>query len=117
MSNGLTRNDEATPVEMLPGVVRRTLNEGAQTMLCELRMAKGSAIPPHTHPHEQTGYLVSGRFRFRLGDQWQEMTAGDSWCVPGDVEHEVEVLEETVAIDIFSPPRDEYRDPGSGTQA
>ena len=39
-----------------------------------------------------------------------ELTAGDSWCVPGGVEHEVEVLEDTVAIDIFSPPREEYRD-------
>lgn len=112
MPDGLTKNDEATPVEMLPGVVRRTLNEGAHTMLCELRMAKGSHIPAHTHPHEQTGYLASGRFRFRMGDRWVEMHAGDSWCVPGGVEHEVEVLEDTIAIDVFSPPREEYRDPG-----
>jgi quercetin dioxygenase-like cupin family protein len=112
MANGLTRNSEATPVEMLPGITRRTLNEGAHTMLCELIMKAGSAVPSHTHPHEQTGYLASGRFRFRLGDTWQEMRAGDSWCVPGGVEHEVEVIEDTVAIDIFSPPRDEYRDPG-----
>ncbi|MBI2765217.1 MAG: cupin domain-containing protein [Chloroflexi bacterium] len=112
MPNGLTKNDEATPIDMLPGVVRRTLNEGAHTTLCELHLAKGSSIPPHTHPHEQTGYLARGRFRFRLGDRWMEMTAGDSWCVPGGVEHEVDVLEDTVAIDVFSPVREEYRDPG-----
>jgi len=111
MADGLTGNEEATPVEMLPGIVRRTLNEGARAMLCELTMKAGSLVPAHTHPHEQIGYLASGRFRFRLGDRWMEMGPGDSWCVPGGVEHEVEVLEDTVAIDVFSPPRDEYRDP------
>jgi quercetin dioxygenase-like cupin family protein len=111
MADGLTRNDEATPVEMLPGILRRTLNEGSHTMLCELRMAKGSVVPAHTHPHEQIGYLASGRFRFRLGEHWQEMAPGDSWCVPGGVEHEVEVLEDSIAVDVFSPPREEYRDP------
>lgn len=111
MPDGLNLNDEATPIEMLPGVVRRTLSEGAHTMLCELQMKAGSVIPAHTHPHEQTGYLASGRFRFRLGHRWQEFGPGDSWCVPGGVEHEVEVLEDTIAIDVFSPPREEYRDP------
>ena len=51
MPNGLTKNSEATPVEMLPGIFRRTLNEGVHTMLCELRMAAGTVIPGHTHPH------------------------------------------------------------------
>jgi len=114
MPNGLTKNSEATPVEMVPGIFRRTLNQGVHTMLCELRMTAGTAIPAHTHPHEQIGYLASGRFHFRLGDTWMELTAGDSWCVPGGVEHEVEVLEDTIAIDIFSPPREEYRDPMHG---
>ena len=114
MADGLTHNSEATPVEMAPGITRRTLNEGVDTMLCELRMAKGSHIPSHTHPHEQTGYLASGRFRFRLGDRWEEFGPGDSWCVPGGVDHEVEVLEDAIAIDVFSPPREEYRDPKHG---
>ncbi|MFQ5381973.1 MAG: cupin domain-containing protein [Dehalococcoidia bacterium] len=109
---GLTGNGEATAVEMLPGIVRRTLSEGEHTMLCELRMAAGSTVPAHTHPHEQTGYLASGKFRFRLDDEWRELQAGDSWCVPGGVDHEVEVIEDSIAIDVFSPPREEYRDPG-----
>jgi quercetin dioxygenase-like cupin family protein len=113
----LVRNHEATPIEMLPGITRRQLTEGRHTMLVELRMAAGSHVPAHTHPHEQTGYLASGRFRFRLGERWLELGPGDSWSVPGGVEHEVEVLEDTVAVDIFSPPRDEYRDPNRPPRA
>lgn len=115
MPHGFTTNHDATPIDMLPGIVRRTLGEGSETMLCELQMEKGSHVPPHTHPHEQTGYLVSGRFRFRIGDEWRELGPGDSWSVPGNIDHEVEVLEESVAIDVFSPPRDEYRDPKFAT--
>src|SRR2546428_9791509 len=62
-------NSAANPVEMLPGVVRRTLTDGDKMMLCEIRMEAGAVVPLHTHPHEQTGYLVSGRCRFKLGDE------------------------------------------------
>ena len=105
----LTGRDEANPVEMLPGVVRRTLNEGERTMLCEIALAKGSVVPLHTHPHEQIGYLSRGRIIFRIGDEERELREGDSWCVPSNVPHMVTTLEDSVAIDIFSPPRDEYR--------
>jgi quercetin dioxygenase-like cupin family protein len=116
MPHGITFNKTATAIDMLPGIVRRTLGEGEHTMLCELIMRKDSHIPGHTHPHEQTGYLVSGKFRFRIADEWFDVNPGDSWSVPGDVEHEVEVLEDSVAIDVFSPPRDEYRDPKYASQ-
>ncbi len=105
----LTARATASPVEMLPGVVRRTLNEGERTMLCEIELARGSVVPLHTHPHEQIGYLSRGRLRFVIGDEERELHEGDSWCVPGDVPHMVTALEDSVAIDIFSPPRDDYR--------
>src|SRR5438132_33554 len=68
-----------------------------------------TGVPLHTHPHEQTGYLVSGRCRFRLGDEIRELALGDTWIVPGGVEHEATALEPCVFVDVFSPPRDEYR--------
>lgn len=105
----LTARDSATAVEMFPGVVRRTLNTGDRTMLCEVELAKGAVVPLHTHPHEQIGYLSRGRVLFRIGDEERELREGDSWCVPGDVPHVVTALEDSIAIDIFSPPRDEYR--------
>jgi quercetin dioxygenase-like cupin family protein len=105
----LVHRSSATPVEMLPGVVRRTLTEGERTMLIEVTLAQGAVVPSHTHPHEQIGYLASGRLLFEIGDERRELSAGDSWLVPSNVPHQVTALEESVAIDIFSPPREEYR--------
>jgi quercetin dioxygenase-like cupin family protein len=105
----LTARDSVQPVEMLPGVVRRTLNAGERTMLCVVTLARGAVVPSHTHPHEQIGYLARGRLRFRIGDEERELAEGDSWLVPPNVPHVVTALEDSVAIDIFSPPREEYR--------
>jgi quercetin dioxygenase-like cupin family protein len=105
----LVHRSSATPVEMLPGVVRRTLTDGERMMLIEVTLDKGAVVPLHTHPHEQIGYLASGRLLFAVGDERRELAAGDSWLVPSNVPHQVTALEPSVAIDIFSPPREEYR--------
>jgi len=105
----LTHRSDATPVEMLPGVTRRTLNSSERLMLIEVVLAKGAVVPLHSHPHEQIGYLASGRLLFELGDQRRELGPGDSWLVPPNVLHQVTALEPSVAIDVFSPPREEYR--------
>jgi unsaturated pyranuronate lyase len=101
-------NNESTPVEMLPGVVRRTLSRGEKMLLCEITLVKGSVVPAHEHPHEQIGYVVRGRLRFRIADDEREVSAGDGYAIPSDVSHEVTALEESIAIDIFSPVREEY---------
>ncbi len=105
----LIDHDSVTPVEMFPGVVRRTITDGERLMLIEGTMDEGAVVPMHTHPHEQTGYLVSGRLLFELGDEKRELGAGDCWLVPSNVPHKVTALEDSVFIDIFSPPREEYR--------
>ena len=104
----LQSHDEAEEIEMFAGVSRRTLNHGDQTSIHELLMAKGSVVPEHTHPHEQTGYFVSGRLRFVMPGLAKDLDAGDSWIVPSEIPHEVTALEDSVAIDIFSPARTEY---------
>ncbi len=105
----LIDHDSAGPVEMLPGVVRRTLTDGDRMMLIEVTIYEGAIVPMHTHPHEQTGYLISGRFLFEIGDEKREIGPGDCWLVPPDVPHQVTALEPSVCVDIFSPPREEYR--------
>jgi quercetin dioxygenase-like cupin family protein len=95
-------------VPMLPGVERRTLVHGEKTLLAEFALKKGFAIPLHSHPHEQTGYLVSGRLRFTVGGETIDARPGDGWCVCGGVEHGVDILEDSIAIEVFSPVRDDY---------
>ena len=101
-------NAEATAVEMFPGVVRRTLTSGDRTTLCEITIAEGATVPAHTHPHEQAGYVASGRVRFAIDGDERELRAGDSYLVPGGATHEVTALEPSVCIDCFSPVREEY---------
>ncbi len=101
--------DSASPVEMFPGVVRRTLTDGDSLMLIEVTVEEGAVVPMHTHPHEQTGYLISGRFLFELGDEKREIGPGDCWLVPSNVPHQVTALDRCLALDIFSPQREDYR--------
>jgi quercetin dioxygenase-like cupin family protein len=104
-----TRHDAPTPVEMLPGIVRRTMTAGDKMMLIEVTLDPGAVVPMHTHPHEQTGYVVSGRMRLQIADETLDLNPGDAYMIPGGAEHEATALEPLVIVDIFSPPREEYR--------
>jgi quercetin dioxygenase-like cupin family protein len=95
-----------TPV--LEGVSMKTLVHGSATLLTEFRLQAGSRLPVHGHPHEQSGYLVSGRIRLRLGDRALELAPGAAWCVPAGVEHGADILEDSVAVEVFSPCREDY---------
>ena len=110
MEPGIRPNEAARAVEMLAGIVRRSIAWGERAHVVELRLRAGSSVPPHSHPHEQCGYLVSGRFDFTIGGRTQTVEPGGGWFIPGGVEHSVAVLEDSVAVDVFSPVREEYLD-------
>ena len=93
---------------VLDGIELKTLAHGARTLLAEFRLAAGAVLPLHRHPHEQTGYLVSGRLRLTVGGESFEAGPGDAWNVPADVDHGGEALAETVAVEVFSPVREDY---------
>jgi quercetin dioxygenase-like cupin family protein len=92
----------------LPGIDRKTLVYGEHTLATEFRMKAGSALPTHSHPYEQTGYLVSGHVRLAIGEERFDTLPGASWCIPCNVRHGAEILEDTVAVEIFSPVRSDY---------
>ncbi len=92
----------------LEGIEQKTLVHGTRTLMVEFRLKRGATLPRHSHPHEQTGYLVSGQLRLTIGDESRELGPGDSWCIPGDVPHAAEITEDSVAIEVFSPVREEY---------
>ncbi len=100
--------DDAGYVDALPGIRRKTLCHGAATLMSEFRLQAGLPLPLHDHPQEQTGYLVSGRLRLTIDDETHDVAPGDSWSIPGGVRHGAEVLEDAVAIEVFSPVREDY---------
>lgn len=79
-----------------------------KTVLCEFQLEKGNIIPLHHHPYEQTGYLISGKMNFRIDQKCHLAETGDSWSIPENVEHEVEILEDSVVLELFSPIRPDY---------
>ncbi|MFZ5570656.1 MAG: cupin domain-containing protein [Thermodesulfobacteriota bacterium] len=93
---------------VLEGIEKKTLVYGEKTLMTEFRLRKNCSLPRHRHPHEQTGYLVSGRIRLRIGAEVFDMGPGDSWSIAGDMEHGAEVLEDAVAVEVFSPVREDY---------
>jgi len=100
--------------EALSDVRQKTLAYGEKTLLAEFRLAKGAEVPEHSHPHEQTGYLVSGRIDLTLSGETYEVQPGDSWSIPGNLPHKAKAHEESIVIEVFSPVREEYL-PGNGT--
>jgi len=96
-------------VQIWPGVFRRTIIWGDRAMVCEITLPRGTTVPAHRHPHEQCGYLVSGRLEFTIDGVSAVIERGGGWFVPGDAEHSVVTLEDSIAIDVFSPVRDEYK--------
>jgi quercetin dioxygenase-like cupin family protein len=93
---------------VLPGIKLKTLVYGEKTLFTEFRMNAGSVLPQHAHIHEQTGYLIEGKIRLTIGEQVFEVEKGDCWSIPGNMEHGAEILKDSVAIEVFSPVRDEY---------
>jgi quercetin dioxygenase-like cupin family protein len=92
----------------LPGIERKTLAYGEHTLMTEFHMHKGSSLPAHAHPHEQTGYLVSGRIRLTIAGRSVDVRPGGSWSIPGNTKHGAAILEDSVAIEVFSPVREDY---------
>ena len=94
--------------ELLQGVELKSLVYGATTHLTCVKLKKGAVLPEHSHPQEQTGYLISGRLRFFRGDEETIVSVGDAWNFAGEEMHGAEALEDTVVIEVFSPLREDY---------
>ncbi|MFH0726785.1 MAG: cupin domain-containing protein [Pseudomonadota bacterium] len=94
--------------QAIPGIKMKTLVYGEKTLFSEFRLEANRILPRHAHPYEQTGYLVKGRIRLTIGRETVEALPGDSWCIPGNVDHSAEILENSLAIEVFSPVREDY---------
>ena len=77
-------NNYSTVIE---GIKIKTLVHGCDTLMAEFRLSKGSVLPEHSHPFEQTGYLVRGMITLFIADRPFVMNPGDSWCIAPGVAH------------------------------
>ena len=100
---------DAASVQMVPGLIRRTLVSTDNLMICRFDLDKGVQIPSHSHPHDQAGYVVSGKIRITVDGRGCDLGAGDSYSAPPNVLHSAIALEASVVVDTFYPPRDDYR--------
>jgi quercetin dioxygenase-like cupin family protein len=108
----LAQRESCPAVESPPGIFRTTLAWNEQSMVCHFRMSKGAKIPLHDHPAVQNGYMMSGKVRF-LNAEGEAFVAvaGTGYCFGSMERHGAEVMEDSEAIECFSPARPEYAPP------
>ncbi|MCZ2097543.1 MAG: cupin domain-containing protein [Anaerolineae bacterium] len=100
---------DANQVEMLPGVYRRTMAITDEEMLCEFFLERDSLVPEHSHMNDQVGYVIYGRVELTIGGVVHVCLPGDSYAIPGGVAHQARAEIDSLVIDVFSPPRNDYR--------
>ena len=101
------------PKEQLTDSLARRLITGDHMMLAHVYLKKGCVIPRHSHDNEQLTYILEGALHFYIGeDEKEEVTvrAGEVLHIPSNIPHKAVALEDTVDVDIFSPPRQDWLD-------
>lgn len=99
------------PLERVTDQLDRKLITGDGMMLAHVFLKKGCIVPKHQHHNEQFTYIISGTLRFRLGEDGAEevvVREGEVLHIPSNVWHEAEALDDTLDMDIFSPPREDW---------
>ncbi len=94
--------------EQLNSLVTRQYITGSNIMLARLVLKKGAHVPLHHHFHEQVSHVVEGALKFLLEGKEVMVRAGEILCIPPHVPHEVIALEDSIALDIFNPPREDW---------
>jgi quercetin dioxygenase-like cupin family protein len=101
------------PKEPLSDFLSRKLITGERMMLAHVYLKKGAIVPRHSHENEQITYILEGGLRFWIGADESEVIdvqAGEVLHIPSNVPHKAEALEDTLDVDIFSPPRQDWLD-------
>jgi quercetin dioxygenase-like cupin family protein len=114
VSDGTTlyRWEDMEP-ETVTDVIRRRLVTGERGMLAEVLLDRGAVVPKHSHDNEQFTYILEGALRFWLGEDGETelvVRAGEVLHIPSNVPHRAEALEDTVDLDVFCPPRQDWLD-------
>ena len=101
------------PKESVSDLLDRRLITGDHMMLAHVYLKKGCVVPRHSHENEQITYILEGGLRFWIGadeSKVLDVMAGEVLHIPSNVQHKAEALEDTLDVDIFSPPRQDWLD-------
>jgi quercetin dioxygenase-like cupin family protein len=98
-------------VEQLNPLLTRQFITGSKAMIGRIVLTKGCIVPRHSHPNEQLAFIVEGSLRFNFDDgTTQTVNSGEIIVIPSDLPHSAEALEDTINLDIFAPPRQDWLD-------
>lgn len=99
------------PAEPMKGGITRQLITSERMMIAHVRLQKGDEVPTHSHENEQITYILEGALHFWLGpkgDREVTVHAGEVLVIPSNLEHRAVALEETLDVDVFNPPRQDW---------
>jgi quercetin dioxygenase-like cupin family protein len=112
MAHGTQYRWDDLPRETLKPDLGRRLISGERVMLAQVYLEQGCIVPKHSHDNEQLTWIVEGTLRLWLGEDGDEemfdVHAGEVLHIPSHVPHRAEALEDTLDVDIFSPPREDW---------
>ena len=97
-------------VEPLNPLIGRQFVVGTDVMVARVLLKKGAHVPLHSHHNEQVTYILEGALKFALEGKEVTVHAGEVLCIPPNIPHEAFALEDTVDLDIFNPPRQDWID-------
>jgi quercetin dioxygenase-like cupin family protein len=95
-------------LEDLNPLLQRQFVVGQEIMLARVLLKKGCIVPEHFHHNEQLTYIVEGALKFWIDNQEIVVHAGEVLCIPANMPHKAEAMEDTVDLDIFTPPRADW---------
>ncbi len=94
--------------EALSPLLGRRMIHGGKMTVARIRLGKGAVVPMHSHANEQVSMVESGALRFVIAGEERILHAGEVMVIPPDAPHLVEALEDSLAVDLFSPPREDW---------
>jgi quercetin dioxygenase-like cupin family protein len=95
-------------VEAMSSTIGRQLLVGTNLMVARVLLKKGARVPLHSHHNEQVTYILEGALHFFIDNKEVTVSAGEVLCIPPHMPHEAIALEDTVDVDIFTPPRQDW---------
>jgi len=95
-------------VEAMSSTISRQLLVGTNLMVARVLLKKGARVPLHSHHNEQVTYILEGALHFFIDNKEVTVSAGEVLCIPPHMPHEAIALEDTVDVDIFTPPRQDW---------